>query len=110
MKLSHWPRAAVAVLLGGLFSALSAGLGCDDSNVDSPFGPRPQSEAGSDASTRVNDAGDTASPDGGEQLGKPCLDDAQCDDGIDCTFDECVAGPDRCRSLPDHSKCADEIY
>jgi hypothetical protein len=95
-----------STLLGGL---LAAGA-CDDSTVDSPFGPRPPgSDAGDEPPPNGFDAG-ISPQDAGAPLGKSCLDDGQCDDGIACTFDECVPGPQRCRSSPDHSQCADDTY
>lgn len=95
-----------SALVGGLL----AGFACDDSAVDSPFAPVPVADAGDAASggNSLDDGG--PQEDAGPPLGKPCLDDGQCDDGIECTFDECVPGPNRCRSSPDHSQCADDIY
>jgi hypothetical protein len=98
------------VVLSALVSGLLAAVACDDSTIDSPFGPRPPApDAGADSgASSVADA--AVASDAGLPLGKACLDDGQCDDGIVCTFDECVAGPKRCRSSPDHSQCADDIY
>lgn len=99
------------VLLGALLSGLLAGVGCEGSTVDSPFEPAPPEDGGQGSA--VLDAGSdggSSIQDAGPPLGKPCLDDGQCDDGIECTFDRCVAGPNRCHSSPDHSLCADEIY
>lgn len=89
-------------LLGGAFI-----VACADGAVDSPYRGR---DAGDEpAPPDVVDAGPSdAGPD--ENFGKPCLDDAQCDDDIDCTFDECLSGVSRCRNVPDHSKCADDVY
>jgi Putative metal-binding motif len=43
-------------------------------------------------------------------LGGRCLDDAQCDDGIACTFDECDLELERCKATPDDSLCQDDSY
>jgi hypothetical protein len=43
-------------------------------------------------------------------LGGPCVDDAQCDDHIACTFDSCDAALRRCRNVPDDTQCDDGIY
>jgi len=81
-------------------------LCCDQSTVDSPFVSDHAAGDAGDAPTPGRDAG----PDAGALLGKPCLDDGQCDDGLDCTFDECVPGVQRCRAAPDDSQCADDVY
>lgn len=47
------------------------------------------------------DAPDGGMPDGGP----PCLDDAECDDGVDCTTDVC--GLTGCQHVPDDSVCDD---
>lgn len=46
----------------------------------------------------------------GEALGATCLDDSQCDDDIDCTFDACDALLGRCRFTADATRCQDEAY
>lgn len=54
-----------------------------------------------------------ASPDGplfDPTLGGPCTADAQCDDGIACTFDRCDRTIDRCRNTPDDTQCADTVH
>ena len=62
-------------------------------------------EAGPDASGTQDAAGD-ASP----YLGGPCVDDAQCDDGIACTYDSCDQAVGRCLNVPDDSQCQDGVY
>jgi hypothetical protein len=49
---------------------------------------------------------------GGEEpgLGGPCIEDAQCDDGVDCSFDRCDLELGRCRFTPDASLCDDGVY
>lgn len=56
-----------------------------------------------------------AGPDGpptDPTLGDPCGDDAQCGDGLDCTYDRCdrTLSPPRCRNTPDDSQCADALF
>ncbi len=75
--------------------------GCGSSSVPSPF----QKDAGSDADLDGSD-GDAIDP----TLGPPCVDDAQCNDGIDCTFDACDQSVKHCRFTPDDSLCQDEVY
>ena len=63
-------------------------------------------------------AGSSAEPGGagGEDpmedptLGGPCLDNTQCDDGLDCTLDGCDTAFERCRHLPNHELCDDGVY
>lgn len=43
-------------------------------------------------------------------LGAPCLDDEQCDDGVDCTNDACDDDVGRCRHVPDDGRCHDDVY
>lgn len=89
-------------------------LGCGDRFVPSPFvgsGAEPPPDAG---------VGGPSGPDGGltegprplpdEVLGGPCIDDAQCDDGIDCTFGRCDPELGLCRHVADDARCADELY
>jgi hypothetical protein len=64
-------------------------------------------DAGVDAS---DEAGADAAADADPTLGGPCIDDAQCDDHIACTFDACDKVALRCRSTPDDAQCDDGIY
>ena len=43
-------------------------------------------------------------------LAGPCVEDAQCDDGLFCTFDTCDPALARCRNTPDASRCEDKLY
>jgi hypothetical protein len=66
-------------------------------------------DAGDDAIASaggVEDAAAEASP----YLGGPCVDDAQCDDMIACTYDSCDQTSSRCLNIPDDSQCDDGIY
>ncbi|MFO0611298.1 MAG: MopE-related protein [Polyangiaceae bacterium] len=44
------------------------------------------------------------------ELGGPCIEDAQCDDLIACTFDACDQTVQRCRFKHDDSLCQDTTY
>lgn len=61
-------------------------------------------ETGAEAGT--DDGGPALDPD----LGGPCADDGQCDDGLACTFDRCDTNLGRCRNTPDDSLCDDGIF
>lgn len=87
-------------MLTGLSVALS---GCGSGNVASPF----VSDAGVDAADA--DAQD-APPGSDAQVGRPCVDDAQCDDAIPCTFDRCSPETSRCVNSPDDTLCLDAVY
>ena len=56
------------------------------------------------------DAGSSLPPDAGPYLGGPCVDDAQCNDSIPCTYDSCDKTLDRCRNVPDDTQCQDNLY
>lgn len=43
------------------------------------------------------------------ELGGPCVEDSQCDDGIDCTQDSCDPAFDRCRFHPEDAPCDNGI-
>lgn len=47
---------------------------------------------------------------GDPEIGGPCVDDGQCDDGIECTFDACDKALLRCRFTPDDSTCQNAFY
>jgi hypothetical protein len=90
-------------------TAFALGSACGNTSAPSPF----TTDAGSDAdgsggadTGSVFDAGEEIDP----TLGGPCLDDGQCNDNIDCTFDECDKTLGRCRNIPDDSKCQDSVY
>lgn len=44
------------------------------------------------------------------EIGGPCVDDGQCDDGVPCTFDECDKELLLCRFSPDDSTCQNELF
>lgn len=92
--------------------------GCEPRLVDDPYVSRPAipiAEAGADAATGASgDIIDVPPPVSDEQrdseLGEPCVDDAQCDDGIACTTDTCDPQLQRCRFVGDSSSCQDGVY
>jgi Putative metal-binding motif len=94
-------RLVVALTLAAL-SALLVLDACGHASAPSPFAK----DASADTDSEAGDATDEIDP----TLGGPCLDDAQCDDGFDCTFDHCDATIARCRFSPDDSKCQDEQF
>jgi hypothetical protein len=61
-------------------------------------------EAGVDAALEA------ASADASPYLGGPCVDDAQCDDAIACTYDSCDKSAGRCLNVPDDTQCQDGAY
>jgi hypothetical protein len=74
---------------------------CDVSRPTNPY-----------TTTGVGGAG-TGGAGGGEtdpELGGPCVEDAQCDDGIDCTIDACDQTLKRCRFKGDSSLCANGVH
>jgi hypothetical protein len=88
-------------------------LSCGDRFVASPFvsetaGP----DAGVGARPGLDDAGAAQGPEvlPNEVIGGPCVDDAQCDDGIDCTFGVCDASIGLCRFVADDERCADALF
>lgn len=91
---------------------------CEGSTAKNPF---PSTRPTASASSTSMDAGpdqpsdlidDSTGPSmtSDPTLGGPCVDDAQCDDGVDCTFDRCDPLLDRCRSVPDDASCQDGVY
>jgi len=68
-------------------------------------------DAGSDAAgDAAADAPFDAPADADPYLGGPCVDDAQCDDMIACTYDSCDQALGRCLNVPDDTQCQDGIY
>ncbi|MFT3767648.1 MAG: putative metal-binding motif-containing protein [Minicystis sp.] len=102
------PRAAGIALVIALGAA-----GCGMSSAPNPYGYDAGSDAAdaSDGETGGGGSGPVdAGPDADPTLGGPCLDDGQCDDGFDCTFDTCDAELKRCRFTPDDVKCQNGVY
>lgn len=96
-------------------ASLAIGMGCAASTAPSPFKPDAGHEGGAGGSgiggnggsgAGESDAGVDVDP----TLGGPCLDDGQCDDGFDCTFDFCDLTIEHCRFTPDDTLCYNGIY
>lgn len=107
----------IAVLVAPVAAvAVSLASGCGNASAPDPF----LGDAGADATDAADDAmGEGGSAEAGNgdagadadpTLGGPCLDDAQCDDGIACTFDTCDLTLGRCHNAPDDSQCQDGVY
>ena len=82
--------------------------GCSSAPASNPFvvdgGP---DDAARDLGTYdMHDAVD----DRGIPLGGPCLEDRQCNDGIDCTFDACNLALRRCQNIADDSRCQNDSF
>src|SRR5688572_1633229 len=76
--------------------------GCDGTPPDNPFvttGSTGGNAQGSGGGTVVD-----------PELGEPCIEDAQCDDGIDCTSDSCDGAFDRCRYHPEPAPCDNGVH
>jgi hypothetical protein len=79
--------------------------------------PRPFQDSGSDvddmdASDVVAPMPDTAPADRGpdtSNLGRTCMRNSQCDDGIECTDDLCGTNG-RCENLPNADRCNNMVY
>ena len=94
-------RAWFAVLLALVLA------GCGKRLAPRQFGLPAGGEGGSDAAGAPQTGG---GPPDAQHLGAACRDDAQCDDGIDCTGDHCDAERERCVHAPDSSFCANGVY
>lgn len=91
---------AVVLALGGAIALAHAGCGESERELFvRPF------DAGAEA-----DVTDERDPTLDPTLGGPCSEDAQCNDGIACTFDRCDMTLSRCRNTPDDTLCADGVY
>jgi hypothetical protein len=91
--------AAGVVLLGALGFAA-----CGSGSVPDPFPPA--GEGGSAGGGSAGEGGGGTGP----IFGEPCVDDPQCDDGLDCTVDACDQERGRCRYVTDDSVCSDGVY
>src|SRR5688572_21979848 len=89
-------------------------LSCGDPFVASPFAPDPGDAPDAGGGGPVGPALDAGlggpAPLPDEVLGGPCLDDAQCDDGIACTFGTCDLTIGLCRFVADDARCGDDVY
>jgi hypothetical protein len=88
-----WLVAAVALLSGCNNAAPDLLVRVYDAGLDAP----------DDGNYGQADSGDPT-------LGGPCVDTAQCNDNVACTFDECDPTLMRCRNTPDSSQCTGGDY
>jgi hypothetical protein len=106
--------------LGGWFSLAASGLlgACGNPTATNPFAALPDETSKRDAGVTLNtepsegliddDVGPSGTID--PSLGGRCLDDEQCDDELECTFDRCDLELGRCRFVADDSLCQDGLY
>ena len=96
-------RALFALAWGAGVSIVAGSTGCSPEPPVNPF-----------ATTGSQGTGGGFGGEGGggvdSELGGPCVEDAQCDDGIGCTSDRCDQDFLRCRFTSDHSVCDNAIY
>lgn len=97
-----------AVLASGLLLLSAAGfVSCGGGGgAPDPFaqGEAGAGGAGAGAGGMQNEGGS------GPIFGEPCVDDPQCDDGLECTLDACDLERGRCRYLTDDAACSDGVY
>jgi hypothetical protein len=98
----------------GLALGMLLGIGCAPSTSSSPITGSKDSGADAadapDAELPADEDGALPNGDLGFRFGGPCLDDGQCDDALECTFDECDLTQKRCRFTADDSLCADDDF
>jgi len=104
-----WP-----VRLAPGLCALGVSLGCGDALVASPFVTRQAEPDGGTAGGSGADAGPSgvglprAAPT--VVYGAPCVEDAQCDDGLECTLGACDPELSLCRFTGDDARCDDGVF
>jgi hypothetical protein len=86
-----------------------AHVACGESAGRDPFAS-PDGKGG--AGGEIDEAGGEGGRDGIDDptIGGPCLDDAQCDDAVECTVELCDAELERCRYFPNDARCDDGLY
>jgi hypothetical protein len=67
-------------------------------------------DGGGGADAQAEATGSDAGTSDGSIFGQPCLDDSQCDDGVDCTHDSCNHEFRRCQFILDDSRCQNGVY
>lgn len=94
-----------------LVTLIALGFGsiqCGSSVTESPF---PQGSGGEGADGGApSSSGGRGGGSNDPTLGTSCLDDGQCDDGIDCTADACDNALARCRHVANDDLCADDSF
>ncbi len=102
-----------ATFSGSLGLGLCLGASCVDAFVSSPFAaPARESDAGlgSGAPDAATSELDDEDPRPEFVFGAPCVDDAQCDDGIECTIGVCDPERRVCRYSADDASCDDGVF
>ncbi len=92
------------VLLAGCVKVVHDPFASPDASTPADGGDADADAGGPDA------VFDAPVDDAGNPLGKPCLDDSQCDDSIGCTADRCDQDYKRCRNTPDDLACQNGRY
>jgi hypothetical protein len=111
-RIARWFALGLAPA-AAVVSTFASFTGCGNASAPNPFDT---GDAGSDAQEEdgaTGGAGGGSADAGGDAdptLGGPCVDDAQCNDAIACTYDTCDMTLGRCRNTPDDSQCQDGIY
>ena len=85
-------------------------VGCGEDTPPDPFLVHDTGAGGTGAEGGAPTDAGGAPPQLDPDWGAPCLDDEQCDDGVDCTNDACDDEVGRCRHEPDDALCADDVY
>ncbi|NUO48596.1 MAG: hypothetical protein HOV80_07040 [Polyangiaceae bacterium] len=98
-------RAGPAVALWGSLAAAAFGLfaACDGADPPNQFTTGSFSAG---PGTGGSGGGEGVDP----ELGGPCVEDSQCDDGVSCTFDRCDQDFARCRFTRDDTVCDNGVY
>jgi hypothetical protein len=95
----------------GVLLALAGLAACGNGASPSPFATGGSSSGGAGTAGIGGIAGMTTGGSGGNpNIGGPCLDDGQCNDGVACTDDVCDRSLGRCRFSAVNERCADEVY
>lgn len=91
------------VLVGLIFAGSGVLAACDGEAPTNPFTTGTASGGGAQGGAG---GGTPVDP----ELGGPCVEDAQCDDGVGCTFDRCDLELSRCRFKRDDSVCDNGVF
>jgi hypothetical protein len=78
---------------------------CSGGGSASPF-----VQDGGEPTDAISEAARDAVGRDGPILGQTCLDDSQCDDGLDCTLDSCNRQLSRCQFVLDDSRCQNGVF
>ncbi len=95
--MSHWGRLAWA------FCLAAGAVGCDIERPANPYVTTGTSTGGGGSGGQGGETGDP-------ELGGPCVEDAQCNDDLDCTQDACDKEVDLCRFKRQHELCDNGVF